>query len=68
MQPALFNNFLRIFNNWKTTALGIILLILAVVLLFMRIITLGEFSAFFPTIIGLLYVQDTVFRVNPRAR
>ncbi len=54
----------RIFNNWKTTALGIILLILAVVLLFMRIITLGEFSAFFPTILGLIYVRDTILKLN----
>ena len=54
----------RIFNNWKTTALGIILLILAVVLLFMKIITLGEFSAFFPTILGLIYVRDTVLRIT----
>jgi len=56
----------RIFNNWKTSALGIILLVLSIVLLFMRIITLGEFSGFFPTILGLLYVQDTVFNVKPR--
>jgi len=56
----------RIVNNWKTTALGIILLILAVVLLFMRIITLGEFSAFFPTILGLLYVRDTVLKITAR--
>ena len=57
----------RIFNNWKTSALGIILLVLAVVLLFMRIITLGEFSSFFPTILGLLYVRDTVFRITTRS-
>jgi len=56
----------RIFNNWKTTALGIILLVMAVVLLFMRIITLGEFSAFSPTILGLIYVRDTVFKITER--
>jgi len=56
----------RIFNNWKTSALGIILLVIVIVLLFMKIITLGEFSGFFPTILGLLYVQDTVFNVKPR--
>jgi len=56
----------RILNNWKTTVLGIILLATAVVLLFMRIITLGEFSAFFPTILGLLYVRDTVFKITAR--
>ena len=56
----------RIFNNWQTTTLGIILLILAVVLLFMRIITLGEFSAFFPTIVGLIYVRDTVLKITSK--
>lgn len=56
----------RIFNNWKTSALGIILLVLTIVLMCMKIITLGEFSGFFPTILGLLYVQDTVFNVKPR--
>lgn len=56
----------RIINNWKTTVLGIILLILAVVLLFMKIITLGEFSSFFPTILGLIYVRDTVLRINSK--
>jgi len=56
----------RILNNWKTTALGIILLILAVVLLFMRFITLGEFSAFFPTIVGLIYVRDTVLKITSK--
>jgi len=56
----------RIFNNWQTTTLGIILLILAVVLLFMRIITLGEFSAFFPTILGLIYVRDTVLKITSK--
>jgi len=56
----------RILNNWKTTVLGIILLILAVILLFMRIITLGEFSAFFPTILGLIYVRDTVMKITSR--
>ena len=54
----------RIFNNWKTTVFGLILLVLAVVLLFMRIVTLGEFSAFFPTILGLIYVKDTVLKIT----
>jgi len=55
----------RIFNNLKTSTLGIVLLVLTVVLLFMRIITLGEFSGFFPTILGLLYVRDTILKINP---
>ncbi len=54
----------RVINNWKTSALGIILLIAALVLLFMKTITLSEFSGFFPTILGLIYVRDTIFRIN----
>ena len=56
----------RIFNNWKTTILGMMLLIIAVVLLFMRFITIGEFSAFLPTILGLLYVRDTVLKITSK--
>jgi hypothetical protein len=56
----------RILTNWKTTALGFTLLILTVVLLFMKIITLGEFSAFFPTILGLIYVRDTVLKITSK--
>ncbi|MDD4554893.1 MAG: hypothetical protein PHP04_11870 [Bacteroidales bacterium] len=56
----------RIFNNWKTSLLGLILLIIAVVLLFMKTITLGEFSAFLPTILGLIYVRDTVLKITTR--
>jgi len=56
----------RIFNNWKTSVLGIILFGITTILLFMRIITLSEFSAFLPTILGLLYVRDTVFKITNR--
>ena len=56
----------RIFTNWQTSLLGILLLIIAITLLFLKIITLGEFTAFFPTILGLLYVRDTIFKITPR--
>ena len=56
----------RIFTHWQTSLLGILLLIIAIILLFLKIITLGEFTAFFPTILGLLYVRDTVFKITPR--
>ncbi len=56
----------RIFTHWQTSLLGILLLIVAITLLFLKIITLGEFTAFFPTILGLLYVRDTVFKITPR--
>ena len=56
----------RIFTHWQTSLLGILLLIVAITLLFLKIVTLGEFTAFFPTILGLLYVRDTVFKITPR--
>ena len=55
----------RIFTHWQTSLLGMLLLIVAITLLFLKIITLGEFTAFFPTILGLLYVRDTVFKITP---
>ena len=56
----------RIFTHWQTSLLGILLLLVAITLLFLKIITFGEFTAFFPTILGLLYVRDTVFKITPR--
>jgi len=55
----------RIFQNWRTSLLGLLFLILSSILLFLRIITFAEFTAFLPTILGLLYVRDTVFKVDP---
>lgn len=54
----------RLFNNWKTSVLGIILLVIAVIFLFLKVVTLGEFSAFLPTILGLVYVRDTVLKIT----
>ena len=54
----------RIFSNWRTSLLGLFLLVVTIVLLFLKTITLGEFGAFFPTILGLLYVRDTVFKIK----
>jgi hypothetical protein len=56
----------RIFSNWRTTLIGVCLLITSLVLVIIKIITFAEFAAFFPTILGLLYVQDSVLRVNPQ--
>ena len=50
---------LRLIQSWRTSILGIVLLIEAIVLLFLRHIGLGEFTAFLPTILGLLYVKDS---------
>ncbi len=52
----------RLFHNWRTSLLGGALLVIMIILLFMRIVTGGEFTAILPTIMGLLYVPDTIFR------
>lgn len=46
--------------------MGIILLIISLVLVYLKIVSFSEFVAFLPTVFGLLYVQDTVLKVNPR--
>ncbi len=58
----------RIFSNWRSSLLGICLLIASLALVYLKIIKFTEFAAFFPTILGLIYVQDSVFRVNPEKR
>ncbi|MBL7139195.1 MAG: hypothetical protein ISS17_10530 [Bacteroidales bacterium] len=56
----------RILRNWRTSLLGLALLIIFIILLFTKSITGGEFIALLPTILGLLYVQDSIFKVNPK--
>ena len=56
----------RILRNWRTSLLGLALLITTIILLFKQIITGGEFIALLPTILGLLYVKDSIFKTNPK--
>jgi len=56
----------RLFINWRSTLIGLVLLIVSLILVFHRIITFTEFTAFLPTILGLLYVQDTIFKITPK--
>ena len=56
----------RIFTNWRTSLLGALFLIISLSLVFNKIIAWSEFMAFLPTILGLLYVKDTIFQVNPK--
>jgi uncharacterized membrane protein len=49
----------RLFQSWRTSILGVVLLVLSIVLLFCRIIGFSEFTAFLPTVLGLLYVKDS---------
>ena len=55
----------RIFSNWRTTLIGLCLLIISLVLVFLKIISFTEFGAFLPTALGLIYVQDSVFTIKP---
>ncbi|MCX6286908.1 MAG: hypothetical protein NTY96_07325 [Bacteroidetes bacterium] len=49
----------RLILSWRTSILGVILFIISVVLMFTRLIAFSEFTAFLPTILGLLYVKDS---------
>lgn len=49
----------RLILSWRTSILGVLLLVISVVLLFTRLIAFSEFTAFLPTILGLLYVKDS---------
>jgi len=54
----------RVVKNWKTSLLGVILLIVSIVLLSLRIITGGEMLALLPTIVGLLCAPDNLLNVT----
>jgi Na+-translocating ferredoxin:NAD+ oxidoreductase RnfD subunit len=48
----------RVVQNWRSSLLGLALLILAAVLLWKKVITFSEFTAFLPTVFALLYIKD----------
>ena len=52
----------RVVRNWKTSLLGLTLMIVSVTMLYMKIITGGEMIALLPTILGLLLAPDSLFR------
>jgi len=54
----------RLFRNWRTSLVGGALLLTMIILLSNRIITGGEFLAILPTILGLLYVPDNIFKAQ----
>ncbi|MEI6174935.1 MAG: hypothetical protein WCR01_14385 [Bacteroidota bacterium] len=51
----------RIIQNWKSTLIGLCLLLLSATLLWLKEITFTEFTAFLPTVLGLMYVRDEGF-------
>ena len=58
----------RVVRNWKTSLLGLTLMILSVTLLYMKVITGGEMIALLPTILGLLLAPDSLFKGNKVTR
>lgn len=54
----------RIIQSWKASLLGILLLIVGLVLVFTEKATLTEFGIFLPTCLMLIYVKDSVFKIN----
>lgn len=48
----------RIIKNWKSTIVGALLLIFASVLVWFQKITWGEYVAFLPTTLGLIWSKD----------
>lgn len=54
----------RIFNNWKTSLMGLFLLIFGGVMVYMKIISWESFVAFVPFCLGLIYVKDTILKKN----
>lgn len=58
----------RIFQNWRSSLLGVALLIMSITLVCLQVISFTEFAFFFPTILGLLYVKDSIFRTGPERR
>jgi hypothetical protein len=58
----------RVINNYRTTIVGLILLLIGVVGLIIDKISFTDFTSFISIIITLFYVQDSFFYINPRRR
>lgn len=54
----------RIVKNWKSSLLGIVLLIAALVAVFLNKATWEQFATFVPFCLGLVYVKDTIFKIG----
>lgn len=54
----------RIFNNWKTSMLGVIFLVFGGALVWTGRIPWEGFVGFIPFCLGLIYVKDTVLTAN----
>jgi hypothetical protein len=54
----------RVFKNWKSSILGLVLLGVSITAMLTGKATMTEFYISLPTIIGFIYVKDSVFKVN----
>lgn len=55
----------RIIKNWRSSLMGLVLVIIATAAMYTDRIGWTEFLAFLPFALGLIYVQDSIFNPNP---
>ena len=56
----------RVFKNWKSSVLGLVLLVVSCLAMLTGKATMTEFYISLPTIIGFIYVKDSIF--NPKSK
>jgi hypothetical protein len=54
----------RVFKNWKTSVLGLLLLAISTIAMLTGKASMTEFYISLPTILGFIYVKDSVFKVK----
>lgn len=52
----------RVFENWKTTTIGLVLLTGLCYCFYTKLITFDQFMIALPTVFGLIWVKDTVLK------
>jgi len=54
----------RVFENWKTSLIGLVLLALTISAVVYKYATWDQAMMFVPFCVGLMYVKDTVLKIN----
>lgn len=54
----------RVIKSWQSSLLGLILIIVGLILVYLGKTTLTEFGIFLPTCLMLIYVKDSIFKIN----
>lgn len=52
----------RVFENWKTSLIGLVLLAGLSYCFYTKLITFDQFMISLPTVFGLIWVKDTVLK------